>query len=59
LTRGIPTGTSRSSTIETTGPQWIGYNVNGLTDDENFNEITGNAGFGDMMVAIDRVDLAL
>jgi len=41
------------------GPQWVGYNVNGLTDDENFNEITGNAGFGDMMVAIDRVDLAL
>ena len=35
-----------------------GYNVNELTDDENFNEITGNAGFGGMMVAIDRVDLA-
>ncbi len=34
------------------------YNVNELTDDENFIEITGNAGFGDMMVAIDRVDLA-
>jgi hypothetical protein len=31
---------------------------NELTDDEKFNEITGNAGFGDMMVAIDRVDLA-
>jgi hypothetical protein len=31
---------------------------NELTDDEKFNEITGNADFGDMMVAIDRVDLA-
>ena len=31
-----------------------GYNINRLTDDENFNEITGNAGFGDMMVAVER-----
>jgi anaerobic selenocysteine-containing dehydrogenase len=33
-----------------------GYNVNELTDDEIFNEITGNAGFSDMMVALERVD---
>ena len=32
----------------------LGYNVNELTDDENFNPITGNAGFGDMMVAVER-----
>ena len=32
----------------------VGYNINELTDDENFNAITGNAGFGDMMVAVER-----
>jgi thiosulfate reductase/polysulfide reductase chain A len=29
-----------------------GYNVNRLTDDTNFNPITGNAGFGDMLVRV-------
>jgi thiosulfate reductase/polysulfide reductase chain A len=31
-----------------------GYNINELTDDQQFNDITGNASFGDMMVAIER-----
>jgi thiosulfate reductase/polysulfide reductase chain A len=31
-----------------------GYNVNELTDDASFNHLTGNAAFGDMMVAIER-----
>lgn len=29
-----------------------GYNINRLTDDTNFNPITGNAGFGDMLVRV-------
>nr|WP_283814890.1 molybdopterin-dependent oxidoreductase [Bradyrhizobium diazoefficiens] len=29
-----------------------GYNVNRLTDDTAFNPVTGNAGFGDMMVNV-------
>jgi thiosulfate reductase/polysulfide reductase chain A len=29
-----------------------GYNVNRLTDDTNFNPITGNAGLGDMLVSV-------
>ncbi len=31
-----------------------GYNVNQLTDDANVNPVSGNAGLGDMMVAIER-----
>ena len=33
--------------------QGRGYNINLLTDDRSFNEVTGNAAFGDMMVAIE------
>lgn len=33
-----------------------GYNVNELTDDTNWAPISGNAGFGDMMVRISRIN---
>ncbi len=32
----------------------VGYNINLLTDDRHFNPITGNAAFGDMLVAVTR-----